>query len=97
MPDLPERIVKQFEEDSIHVREFQKRKQEADIAFDKRSQYMAFVIIMFGFVGTLILAYFDKDYAAIATAIGTVALIFKNTFSKSDNKTDSSKNEDNED
>ena len=57
MPDLPERIVKQFEEDSIHVREFQKRKQEADIAFDKRSQYMAFVIIMFGFVGTLILAY----------------------------------------
>ena len=93
MSDLPERIVKQFEEDSVHIRELQKRKQEADIAFDKRSQYMAFVIIMFGFVGTLLLAYFDKDYAAVATAIGTVALIFKNAFSKTDNKIEPSKND----
>ena len=92
MPDLPERIVKQFEEDSIHIRELQKMKQESDIAFDKRSQYMAFIIIMFGFVGTLLLAYFDKDYAAIATAIGTVALIFKNAFSKSNNKTNRDEN-----
>ena len=58
---------------------------------------MAFIIIMFGFVGTLLLAYFDKDYAAIATAIGTVALIFKNVFSKNNDKLESSNQNRNDD
>ena len=96
MPDLPERIIKQFEEDSKHIRELQKRKQEADIVFDKRSQYMAFIIIMAGLIGTIILAYFDKNYAAIATAIGTAALIFKNVFSKN-NKSDLANKDETED
>ncbi len=53
----PERILKQFEEDSATTRELKKERQlanialqksaqEADIAFDKRSQWMAFVVVM---------------------------------------------------
>ena len=82
MPDLPERIVKQFEEDSITARELQKERQtaeielqksaqNADISFDKRSQWLA-----------IILAYLDKDTAASATALSTLALVFKGVFSK---------------
>ena len=93
MPDLPERIVKQFEEDSITARELQKERQtaeielqksaqNADISFDKRSQWLAFALITAGIIGTIILAYLDKDTAASATALSTLALVFKGVFSK---------------
>lgn len=78
---MPERIFRQFEEDSISVRELSRKALEDDAAFDKRSQYMAFVIILVGMLGTFLLAYFDKDIAAICTGIGTAALIFRSTFS----------------
>ena len=38
MPDLPERIVKQFEEDSITARELQKERQTAEIELQKYAQ-----------------------------------------------------------
>ena len=81
LPDAPERILKVFEADSKHTREMQKSGLDAAVAFDKRSQYMAFTIIMGGVTGTLILAYLDKDVAAIMTGLATAALIFKGTFS----------------
>ena len=92
MPDLPERIFKQFEEDSVTIRELTKDAQAADIEFEKRSQWMAFSVILLGLCGTFVLAYLDKDVAAVATGIGTMLLIFKGVFSK-----DSSKVKNNED
>lgn len=82
MPDLPERIVHQFEADSENARALQKRGQEADIAFDKRSQYMAYSLILVGMVGTFVLAYADKDVSALLTGASTLLLIFRGTFSK---------------
>ena len=93
VPDLPERIFKQFEEDSVTNRELikdaqsadielQKTAQKADIEFEKRSQWMAFSIIFFGLCSTFVLAYLDKDVVAVTTGIGTVLLIFKGVFSK---------------
>lgn len=90
---FPERIFKQFEEDSIANRELQREMQaanielskkelEADIAFEKRSQWMAFVLMTGFLVGTIILAYLDKDSAALATSIGAIVFAFKGVFSK---------------
>lgn len=92
-PDFPERIFKQFEEDSINNRELQKEAQaadielnkrelEADIAFEKRSQWMAFVLMAGFLIGTVILAYLDKDSAALITGIGSIVFAFKGVFTK---------------
>lgn len=91
MPDLPERLVKQFEEDSVSARELQKMAQlaeielqksaqTADIAYEKRSQWMAFVIILTSFISTFVLAYLGKDTAAVTTAISALVMIFKGVF-----------------
>lgn len=82
IPDMPERILKQFEADSEHMRASQVKALQGDIDFDKRSQWMAFVIIMFGLGITSLLAYLDKDAAAIVTGLGTATLIFKGTFAR---------------
>ena len=79
---MPERILKQFELDSEHNREMDKTALKADINFDKRSQWMAFFAMMSGVFGTLCLAYLGKDVAAVVTAIGTAATMFKGVFSK---------------
>jgi len=81
LPDAPERILKVFEDDSKHTREMQKTGLDATVSFDKRSQWMAFTIIISGVIGTLILAYLDKNVASIVTGLATAALIFKGTFS----------------
>lgn len=81
IPDMPERILKVFEEDSAQVRKLKEKALDNEASYDARSQWMAFSIIMLGLIGTLILAYLDKDVASIITGIGTVALIFKGTFS----------------
>lgn len=82
MPDLPERIIKQFEADSESARELKKTAQENDIAFDKRSQWMAFCIIITGLLIAFALSCMGKDIASYVMAIGTAAYIFQGTFSK---------------
>lgn len=93
MPDFPERLLKQFEEDSIANRELQKESQaasielnkkslEADIAFEKRSQWMAFILMSGFLVGTIVLACFNKDTAALMTGISTAVIAFKGVFAK---------------
>lgn len=82
LPDMPERILKQFEADSEHFRTSQAKALQGDIDFDKRSQWMAFIIILSGLLITFFLAYLDKDVAAIVTGLGTASLIFKGTFSR---------------
>lgn len=84
-PDLPNRILTVFEEDSKHTRDMGRRALEGSINFDKRSQLMAFTIIIVGLLGTFFLAYLDKDIASIITGLGTIALIFKGVFSKNNN------------
>lgn len=103
-PDFPERIFKQFEEDSATNRELQRAAQEADIELDrkrqaadielarkrldadiaaeKRSQWMAFLLMGGFLVGTVILAYLDKDGASLATGIGAAISAFKGVFAK---------------
>lgn len=94
MPDFPERLLKQFEEDSITNRELQKEEQaadielkkkglDADIAFEKRSQWMAFILMTGFLLGTIVLAYLDKDSAALATGVTSACFAFKGVFSKS--------------
>ena len=73
---MPERILKQFEEDSMSNRELMAKALYSDTEFDKRSQYMAFAIIMSGIVATFMLAYMDKNTAALCTGLGTIAAIF---------------------
>ena len=93
MPDLPERLVKQFEEDSVVARELQKsaqkadielqkEAQKADIEYDKRNQWMAFVLIFIGIVSTFVLAYFDKDAGAVATGMSTLLMVLKSIKTK---------------
>ena len=82
MPDLPERIIHQFEQDSESIRALQKNAQAADIRFDKRSQWMAFIVLLMGIGATCLLAYLDKDVASAATGIATAMLVFKGTFNK---------------
>lgn len=82
LPDMPERILRQFEADSEHARNSQMKALQGDLDFDKRSQWMAFVIILMGLFITFLLAYLDKDVAAIVTGLGTASLIFKGTFSR---------------
>lgn len=82
IPDLPERIVRQFEEDSEHGREQQRRALDADIAFDKRSQDIAALIIMAGYVIAALLAYIGADAVAFVSALGSTMMIFKGTFSR---------------
>ena len=82
MPDLPERIVSQFEADSAHIRALQVKEQDGNISFDRRSQWMAVTLILAGLAGTVFLSYTDKDVAAFLTGAGTVALILNGTFSR---------------
>ena len=103
MPDLPERLVKQFEEDSIVARELQresqkantelqKEAQKADIEYDKRNQWMAFFLVFVGIISTFVLAYLDKDAGAVATGITTLLMALKSVKQKQTekNKTETS-------
>ena len=102
-PTFPERILHQFEEDSRTNRELQrdeqvatielsKKRLDADIAFEKRSQWMTYSVMVIGLLGTFVLAYLDKDVAAAATGISTLLMIFKGIFGKPPPK-DNSKTE----
>lgn len=82
MPDLPERIITQFELDSDHIREMQKKAQDADIRYDLICLSIAAFVITLGLVSTVLLAYFEKDYAAITTGVSTAILVFKGLFHK---------------
>lgn len=79
---MPDRILSQFEQDSESVRKLTYKALAADVEFDKRSQYMAYSIIGIGLLGTIFLAYNDKDVAAMCTGLGTLILVFKDVFSR---------------
>ena len=66
---MPDRILKQFEQDSIATRELTNKALSADVDFDKRSQYMAYSVLVIILFGAFFLAYIGKDIAAVITDI----------------------------
>lgn len=80
--DMPDRILKQFEQDSIATRELTKKALLADIEFDKRSQYMAYSVIVIILFGTIFLAYNGKNIAATCSGLTALGLLFKDVFSR---------------
>ena len=68
--DMPDRILKQFEQDSVATRELTDKALSADSVL---------VIILFG---AFFLAYIGKDIAAILTGLSAFVLIFKDVFSR---------------
>lgn len=79
---MPDRILSQFEQDSASVRELTRKALAADVEFDRRSQYMAYSVIAMCLIGTIFLAYNDKDVAAVCTGLATLFLVFKDVFSR---------------
>lgn len=79
---FPERVFADFEKNEQHIRDQQRKSLEINAKNATIGQVMAFIIIMTGLISTVILAYLDKDAAAVGLALGTIAMIFKGTFKK---------------
>lgn len=86
-PSFPERVFSDFEKNSQHVRDQERTALKMQARDTKTGQWMAFAVIMTGLIGTMVLAYLGKDYAAIATAVGTAVMIFKGAFTTGKSKT----------
>lgn len=73
IPDAPERILRVFEDDSKHVRDMQVNAPEAEKQDNKRVHWMAFCLIISGFVLSAFFAWIDKDWLSgtiLATTLG---------------------------
>jgi len=70
IPDAPERILYQFEEDSAHIRNMQSKALEAQKQDNKRVHWMAWSLIFGGYLLSAFFAYFDKDWLS-AIILGT--------------------------
>lgn len=70
IPDAPERILKQFEEDSTHIRNMQSNALEAQKQDNSRVHWMAWSLIIGGYILSAFFAYFNKDWLA-AIILGT--------------------------
>jgi len=64
VPDAPDRILKQFELDSGHAREIADKAIEAQKADIRRAQWMAWSLVMAGFVASTVLAIFNQPWVA---------------------------------
>ena len=75
VPDAPERILRVFEDDSKHIRDMQTNALEAAKQDTKRVHWMAFFLIIIGFVFSGIFAWMDKNWLAVivlGTTIGGI-------------------------
>lgn len=79
---FPERIMQEFEKNSEHTRQQEQIALQAQITETRRGQYMAFFVILGGFIGTMALAYSGKNAASIAVGLGTAVMVFKGVFQK---------------
>lgn len=81
IPNAPERILKVFEEDSKHVRDIEMGALNAQKADNKRIHWMAWSLVMTGFILSAVFAYMNKDLLAgaiLTTTIGAIAYSFLN-------------------
>lgn len=76
VPDAPERILRVFEDDSKHARDIQIAALEAQKADNGRVHWMAWSLIMGGYILSVVFAALDKDTLAgiiLATTLtGTI-------------------------
>lgn len=73
VPDAPERILKQFEENSAHFRETSRTALHGEIGVDKRAQWMAFALVLIGIGSAIYLA--ERGHTVVAVAvIGTLLI-----------------------
>lgn len=73
IPDAPERILRVFEEDSRHIREVQREVLHAQRIDNRRVHWMAYSLILGGFVISLVFAMMKEPYLA-GTVLGTTLL-----------------------
>lgn len=74
LPDLPERILTVYEEDSKHVREMNSTALHGAIKIDTRAQILGFSGIALTYAFAAYLAYLDKDIGAALTGVAAVFL-----------------------
>lgn len=81
IPNAPERILKVFEDDSIHARDIQFAALDAERRDNKRAHWMAWSLIFSGYLLVAFLSWIGKDWlAGIAlgtTLAGTIAGFFQ--------------------
>lgn len=82
IPDAPERILHQFELDSIHIRDMQSGALAAQKEDNARVHWMAWSLIAGGYFLAAFFAYLDKDWLAAiilgTTLGGTILGFFQN-------------------
>ena len=75
IPDAPERILAVFEQDSKHVRDIEMGALNAQKNDNKRVHYMAWSLVMTGFVMSGVFAWLNKDALALVTLGTTIGAI----------------------
>ena len=79
IPDAPERILAVFEQDSKHIRDIEMGALNAQRSDNKRVHYMAWSLVMAGFVMSGVFAWLNKDGLALVilgTTIGAILYSF---------------------
>lgn len=92
--DAPERIFRVFEKDSDHTREMQMTALKAEIARDKRAQWMSFSIMLFTLGITALSVKYGNTPTGIIAGLASLFWALKVLFvKKSDDNNKKSKNE----
>ena len=85
-PTLPERIIKEFEENSAHIREMEKLSTQSKIDSDKRGQYMAFALTIFLLLVVLLALYLGNITFAGVGFLAFFSFIITSFVKKPQNK-----------
>jgi uncharacterized membrane protein len=92
IPDAPERILRQFEEDSHHIRDMQAKALEAQKQDNRRVHWMAWSLIIGGYLLSIYFASVDKDWLSgiiLATTLGGTIIGFLQNKVRPNDKNDS--------
>ncbi|MCX8519350.1 MAG: DUF2335 domain-containing protein [Methylophilaceae bacterium] len=90
--DAPERILAVFEQDSKHARDIQMAALDAQRNDNKRIHWMAWSLVVIGFVLSGLFAAMDKDLLATALLTTTIGAIAYSFLTGEKNKTNGSNN-----
>lgn len=92
IPDAPERILKVFEDDSKHARDITTLALEVQRDDNRRAHWMAWSLVIAGFMLSAVFALKDKDTLA-GIALGSTLVAIVTGFLKSRNHDKSKKDE----
>ena len=79
IPDAPERILAVFEQDSRHIRDIEMGALNAQKSDNRRVHYMAWSLVITGFIMSGVFAWLDKDtlaFVTLGTTIGAILYSF---------------------